>query len=193
MTEVLRVNIRKKGKANITSLFLALSIVCFVCLIINLWTGSNSPMWSMNSIFFVGIIGFLILGVIVSYTSKLVMKMSMDEEKRFYISVPFQDGTEIKLDNVSTMEPVYGRVSYGRGPKSKDTYLKLYDEHGDNLLTLFTTYGALQDKPNNFFQLSELEILTYDKGLTVYATTKVQDIYDLLKESRHITVKRPTV
>jgi energy-coupling factor transporter transmembrane protein EcfT len=191
MIEIFTTTVRKKSKANTIAMILAFSLVCFVVFFVNLFIGAKSPMKQVTwPSFLLGIV-FFIWWLVQYKKMKLKMYITMDKEKKFFISIPLKDGTEIKLDRISAIEPFYGRVFYGKGPKVKELYLKIFDEHGNNALTLFHTLGVVHPDPEAFQEMEESDLLRCDKGTVVYYCLKCEDVYYRLTDFKNMEVRRP--
>jgi len=191
MTELITTHIRKKNKASLAGIILAFSMVFAVCFFVNIFVGEKSPVKSLTMPFLLATILLLIWWIVLYNQIKNKMILWVDNNSDFGLSVQLKGGEEIRLNKISAIEPVWGKLSVGQGPKMKDVYLKLYDENGKNSLTLNTNLGAIYDAPDGFFELNERELLNYDKGMVMYFCSRTVDVYTVLRDGKWITVKQP--
>lgn len=192
MLELLTANVRKKNKANAAVILLVISTVFAVFLGINIFVGPKSPMKGYNWLFIIGMVVFFIVWLIIHMRMKNTMTLSMDDNSDFCLSLPLKDGTEIVINKIGAIEPFFGRVRIGNNPKIKEIYLRIFDDSGNNKLTLYTSLGAIHEAPDEFFELDERELMNYPKGDNVYGCSKVQEIYYTIKDGKFVTVKQPT-
>ncbi len=191
MKEEFTCTVQKKSKVNAAAWILASSIMFALCLVVDLIMGDESPMKQFDPYFFILAVVLFIWWFIVNKRLKLKLTVYKHENGSFSIVVPLKDGTEIKADYITAMEPFFGRVFYGKGPKVKEIYLKLYNVQGKNTLTLFYSKGAIHGEPDGFQELEEMDLIIYDKGPAQYSCPAFQDIFYILSANKNIQVRYP--
>jgi hypothetical protein len=192
MLEVLESNIRKQNSTNAAGIVLAFSMVFGVCFGVNAFVGPKGPMPGLTIPFLLIAIVIFIIWIVMYRKSKIKMVMTMDKEGEYYITVPLKEGGTLQLNKISAIEPIYSRISLGKGPRIKDVYLKIYDDLGNNSFTVYTQLGAIHEAPDEFFEMDDHKWMSYDKGKNIYASKDVQEIYYTLKGCKWVTVRQPS-
>lgn len=191
MNEIATYTVRKKSSANVASMLLVVSIVALVFFGVNIYAGKKSPMWNMNVYFVIIMIVFFVWWLIVHMRMKLTLTLSKDHNGHFFISIPLKDGTEIKANRVIAIEPIWARVTQVKGPKLKEIYLKIFDENNINAITLYGAKGAIHEAPDGFWEMDERDFLGYDKGVQIYTSNGMFDLFNDLIASKSIEVRFP--
>ena len=164
MIAVLESNLRQQNRANAASIVLAFSMVAAVFFGENVFIGKKGPMQEMTIPFLIITIVLFVIWFIMYRRMRIQMAMTMDDKGEYYITVPLKTGETIQLNKISAIEPIFSRISVGKGPRIKDVFLKIYDESGNNSLTLCTQIGAIYEDPDEFFEMPDSVWTRYDKG-----------------------------
>lgn len=145
-------------------------------------------MMQYNPLFIIIGIFFAIVWYILHRRLELSLNLFRNETGNYSIQLDLKNGEEIAIGRITRIQPFFGRVFYGKGPKVKEIYLKLYDQNDQNILTLFYTKGIIHDAPEDFFELSELDILRADKGQNIFYCSNFQEIFNEIRKDTGIKV-----
>jgi hypothetical protein len=171
--------IRRRKDSNITALWAVLSIICVVTISVNFFVG-RSPLAFLDPYMYAGAGVFAILSFVNYQRSKLKLSIYKDS-REIILHIEGKRKGDIEVRSPFKINAFYAwEKPGGRGLPMKETYLKIKNMAGENVLTFHNTYGvALAGLvPPDFVQVDQF---AYEVK-NVFDVGKLMDVYQVLRK-----------